>query len=108
MLTSQSSLGSLFNKCVEIKSLRSDNIQMSNVSKDLTSLTSVNDSLDLTDKISYANEELTSNFRQQRFQNPVFRYNYKIGHYFTKADVYLNSTMFTTQSELTGVIRKSA
>lgn len=107
-LTSQSSLSSLFNKWVEIKSLRSDNIHMSNLDNDLKSLTSVNDSLNLTDKISYANEELTSNFRQQRFQNPVFRYNYKIGHYFTKADVYLNSTMFTTQSELTGGIRKSA
>lgn len=74
----------------------------------LTSSSVVNNPLSLEDRISYSNEEVTSNFRQQRFQNPVFRYNYKIGHYFTKSDLFLHSTLFTTQSELTGGIRKSA
>jgi hypothetical protein len=56
----------------------------------------------------YANEEISSNFRQQRFQNPVFRYNYKIGNYFPKVDKVTYPHLFTTISELTGGIRKSA
>ena len=108
LLTSQSSANVLFDKWTEIKALRSDVVRKLDLNNELTSLTEVNNSLDLTDKIAYSNEELTSNFRQQRFQNPVFRYNYKIGHYFTKSDLFLHSTLFTTQSELTGGIRKSA
>jgi hypothetical protein len=68
----------------------------------------ITNSLDLKDKIMYANEEISSNFRQQRFQNPVFRYNYKIGNYFPKVDKVTYPHLFTTISELTGGIRKSA
>lgn len=42
--------------------------------------------LDLKGRIDNANEELSSNFRQQRFQNPIFCYNYKVGNYFSADD----------------------
>lgn len=81
----------------------------SSISKyELNSSSKTTNSLDLQDKIMYANEEISSNFRQQRFQNPVFRYNYKIGNYFPKVDKVTYPHLFTTISELTGGIRKSA
>jgi len=64
--------------------------------------------LDLKGRITNANEELSSNFRQQRFQNPIFCYNYKVGNYFSADDKKKLCWLFTTRSELTGGDRTSA
>lgn len=52
--------------------------------------------------------ELTSALRYARSSNPVFRYDYKLGNYFTKEDLVTKPFLFTTISEVTGGIRKSA
>jgi hypothetical protein len=46
--------------------------------------------------------------RHQRALNPVFRYDYKLGNYFTKSDSLLSPYLFTTINEITGGIRKSS
>ena len=52
--------------------------------------------------------ESLSNARFQRAANPIFRYDYKLGNYFTKDDSTKSPYLFTTISEITGGIRKSA
>jgi heme/copper-type cytochrome/quinol oxidase subunit 1 len=65
-------------------------------------------SLDLNDKLMFSNQEISSNFRFQKFSNPVFRYDYKAGNYLTKDDIKAYPTLFTTISEITGGIRKAS
>jgi hypothetical protein len=52
--------------------------------------------------------EKTNSFRFQRTTNPIFRYDYKLGNYFTKDDILKTPFLFTTTSEITGGIRKAA
>tara|TARA_B100000795_G_scaffold250317_1_gene218427 strand:+ start:1552 stop:1965 length:414 start_codon:yes stop_codon:yes gene_type:complete len=47
-------------------------------------------------------------FRYQRALNPVFKYDYKLGNYFTKQDSTMTPFMFTTVIDVTGGIRKSS
>ena len=63
-----------------------------------------------TYKISSQNllTESTLNMRYQRSLNPIFRYDYKLGNYFTKEDSVITPYLFTTINELTGGIRKSS
>jgi heme/copper-type cytochrome/quinol oxidase subunit 1 len=98
----------LNNKMLESNTLLNPTFASISTQAELNASSKVTNSLDLQDKIMYANEEISSNFRQQRFQNPVFRYNYKIGNYFPKVDKVTYPHLFTTISELTGGIRKSA
>lgn len=95
-------------KMLESNTLLSPTFASISSHTELNASSKTTNSLDLQDKIMYANEEISSNFRQQRFQNPVFRYNYKVGNYFPKVDKVTYPHLFTTISELTGGIRKSA
>jgi hypothetical protein len=52
--------------------------------------------------------ETTDNQRYLRTTNPIFRYDYKLGNYFTKEDMVTKPFLFTTINELTGGIRKSS
>jgi len=52
--------------------------------------------------------ESNLNIRYQRNLNPIFRYDYKLGNYFTKEDSIITPYLFTTINELTGGIRKSS
>jgi hypothetical protein len=54
------------------------------------------------------NQEVSSNYRFQKFSNPIFRYDYKAGNYLTKDDIKAYPTLFTTISEITGGIRKAS
>jgi len=56
----------------------------------------------------FSNQEISSNFRFQKFSNPVFRYDYKAGNYLTKDDIKAYPTLFTTIREITGGIRKAS
>ena len=60
----------------------------------------------LADTVLFTNEESASNFRYQKFQNPIFKADYKSGNYFTKVDLERFPHMITTFTELTGGIRK--
>jgi hypothetical protein len=62
----------------------------------------------IVDQVLYENTETASNFRFQRSLNPIFRYDYKLGNYFTKEDLTISPHLFTTISEITGGIRKSS
>jgi hypothetical protein len=46
--------------------------------------------------------------RYLRTTNPIFRYDYKLGNYFTKEDMQTKPFLFTTINELTGGIRKAS
>jgi|TARA_B110000037_G_scaffold217633_1_gene279107 hypothetical protein len=52
--------------------------------------------------------ESSLDMRYQRNLNPIFRYDYKLGNYFTKEDSIVTPYLFTTINELTGGIRKSS
>ena len=52
--------------------------------------------------------ENSGHFRYVRTLNPVFRYDYKLGNYFTKDDATTMAFLFTTINDLTGGIRKSS
>lgn len=54
----------------------------------------------------FGNTEISTNFRNQKVQNPIFRYNYKTGNYAPKDSQTLYPSMFTTISQITGGIRK--
>jgi len=53
-------------------------------------------------------QEVSSTFRYQKFSNPVFVYDYKSGNYLTTEDVKAYPSLFTSISEVTKGIRKSA
>ena len=55
----------------------------------------------------YANEELSENFRYQRFTNPVFKYDYKSGDYFPKLNKEVYSYLYSTILNLTSGLRAS-
>ena len=65
-------------------------------------------SLSLNDKTRFSNQEVSSNFRYQKFSNPLFIYDYKSGNYLTTEDVKAYPSLFTSISEVTKGIRKSS
>jgi hypothetical protein len=54
----------------------------------------------------YANEEISSNFRHQRLQNPIFIYDYRAGNYFPDEERVAYTSLFNTFGELSGAARK--
>jgi len=52
--------------------------------------------------------ESAASMRYLRTTNPIFRYDYKLGNYFTKEDMQTKPFLFTTINELTGGIRKAS
>jgi hypothetical protein len=60
------------------------------------------------DQVLNNQSENTHFFRYQRALNPVFKYDYKLGNYFTKQDSTMTPFMFTTAIDVTGGIRKSS
>lgn len=97
----------IFSKMVASQTMFTSSFIPTNSGNEVTLSSNLNNTLGLDDKVFFSNEELTSNFRQQRFQTPVFKYNYKVGNYFGKPEKTFYPHMFTTQSELTGGIRKA-
>ena len=97
-----------------IRNLFSSNNQLTNslpssvVNNEVVSPTVNFSTSTITEKVLTSGEEVSSNFRYQKFSNPVFRYDYKAGNYFHKADFTLNRHMFVSIIEITGGIRKSA
>ena len=65
-------------------------------------------SMALEQKNLFSNQELSSNYRYQKFSNPIFVYDYKSGNYLTTEDVKAYPSMFTSISEVTKGIRKSS
>lgn len=65
-------------------------------------------SLNLNDKASASGEEISSNFRRQRFGSPVFIYEYKTGNYFPQSQVKVWPHLYTSICELTRGLRKPA
>lgn len=55
----------------------------------------------------YSNEESSNSFRHLRFYNPVFKYDYKSGDYFSKIQELLYGYLFTTISDITSSVRTS-
>jgi hypothetical protein len=55
----------------------------------------------------YNNEELSIASRYHRFDNPVFKYDYKSGDYYPKLYKELYSFLFTSSIELTGGLRQA-
>lgn len=80
--------------------------ETSNVSTNFTS--KAWSTLDVNNKLMFMNQEVSSNYRFQKFSNPIFRYDYKAGNYLTKDDIKAYPTLFTTISEITGGIRKAS
>jgi len=69
-----------------------------------------NETKDLNFMLRFKNQfnESSNQFRYVRTLNPVFRYDYKLGNYFTKDDTATLAFLFTTINDLTGGIRKSS
>lgn len=69
-----------------------------------------NETKDLNFLLRFKNQfnESSNQFRYVRTLNPVFRYDYKLGNYFTKDDTTTLAFLFTTINDLTGGIRKSS
>lgn len=61
-----------------------------------------------TNQVLNSQSENTYFMRYQRALNPVFKYDYKLGNYFTKEDITMTPFMFTTAIDVTGGIRKSS
>jgi heme/copper-type cytochrome/quinol oxidase subunit 1 len=63
--------------------------------------------LDNENSNKYNNEEISNNFRYQRFYNPVFKYDYKSGDYFPKLYKELYAHLFSSINDITGGLRQS-
>lgn len=57
------------------------------------------------DKITINNEEIFSNYRYHRFDNPIFKYDYKSGDYYPKLYKEAYSFLFSSSNDLTGGLR---
>jgi hypothetical protein len=62
-------------------------------------------SLDLTQ--TYNAHELATDYRFQKTQNPIFRYDFRVGHYMTDVTKVLNRHMFTTFNDVTTGLRRA-
>jgi hypothetical protein len=74
------------------------------LSSRVTTLTSVQ-SLDLSQ--AYNSHELATDYRFQKTQNPIFRYDFRVGHYMTDVTKVLNRHMFTTFNDVTTGLRRA-
>jgi len=92
----------VFNEVVSNNAFKNDQSLLSTNNSNFYS------SLTITDKINMANEEISSNFRYQKFSNPVFKYDYKAGNYFPTIEIDLYPGLMTTASEITGGLRMSS
>jgi len=63
---------------------------------------------DMGAQIVTSGEEISSNYRYQRFTNPVFLYHYKLGNYLPQTTTMMFPHLFTSMAEVTSGIRKSA
>lgn len=90
---------SRLNVMVEAKARELPTITVSN-SHDLSST--------LPDQASFAGQEVSTNYRHQRFTNPVFKYHFKLGNYLPRDLTYMFPHLFNTMSDVTTGIRKSS
>jgi hypothetical protein len=56
---------------------------------------------------SYSSHEYATDYRLQKTQNPIFKYDFKVGHYMTDSVKTLNRHAFITFNDVTGGIRTS-
>lgn len=63
--------------------------------------------IDLKNRIKFDKEEFSANSRFHRFDNPLFKYDYKSGDYFPKLYKEVYSYLFPTIANLTGGLRAS-
>lgn len=61
----------------------------------------------LNTRTLYGNEEIFSNYRYQKFDNPVFKYDYKSGDYYPKLYKEMYSYLFSSAIDLTGGLRQA-
>jgi hypothetical protein len=59
----------------------------------------------LNDYVSNHSHELPNDYRFQKTQSPIFRYDFKVGHYMTESVKTLNRHLFVTLNDVTGGIR---
>jgi hypothetical protein len=59
----------------------------------------------LNDYVSNHSHELINDYRFQKTQSPIFRYDFKVGHYMTESVKTLNRHLFVTLNDVTGGIR---
>lgn len=79
-----------------------------NLDTNLTSLKTSAQGNKFSDDLLINQTESQHFFRYQKTLNPIFKYDYKLGNYITKNDLTMFPFLFTTFSEQTGGIRKSA
>lgn len=56
---------------------------------------------------TYNSHELSTDYRFQKTQNPIFRYDFRVGHYMTDNTKILNQHMFTTFNDVTTGLRRA-
>ena len=56
----------------------------------------------------YNSEESVTSSRALRFNNPIFKYDYKLGNYLTKDMISNFPNLLVSQTQVTGGIRKSS
>jgi heme/copper-type cytochrome/quinol oxidase subunit 1 len=61
----------------------------------------------LLELLKHSKMEFSSETRNQRFSNPVFKYDYKAGNYFPKLYKEIYTFLFSTFSDLTNALRPS-
>jgi heme/copper-type cytochrome/quinol oxidase subunit 1 len=98
-------LSNLFNNNINLLSSNTVfNNYINNLNTDLTNWSLIS----LNNKVLTSEQEISHNFRHQKFSNPIFSYDYKIGDYLPEVMTELYPYLFTSISEVTGGIRKSA
>jgi hypothetical protein len=75
---------------------------------DYTFITNPISTESLNDQVKRCLEESSTDYRYQRFTNPIFKYDYKAGNYLPKETTESFTFLFNTLSEVTGGVRKSA
>jgi len=68
----------------------------------------ITDTLFSKDEVVYNLEESVHSSRALRFNNPVFKYDYKLGNYLTKELILNFPNLLVSQTHVTGGIKKSA
>jgi len=56
---------------------------------------------------TYSFEETSPAFKFLKNNNPLFKFDFKVGNYFSKDDLLKNPTLLSTFSEMTGGVRKN-
>jgi hypothetical protein len=73
---------------------------------DLVFLSSPYNNNALNEKMLFTLQENNSDYRNQRLQNPIFRYDFKLGNYMPEENKKRSPFLFTTMHDLTTGIRK--